>query len=424
MNWHQETYNDKQLMNMYRLIFADFNGALRGKLVTSEHFESSTSFGMPRSVLAADISGAEIKALPEFFITTGDKDMFLVPDKSTLVAAPDQEGLQQVIVDLLDERDEPLAISPRQQLKNVTAEYAARGLKVLMSSELEFYLTNPDGSPLSAAQNEQPYGDLNSLDRLNDFLRTVLDKTKELGLAPEMVLKEAGTGQFEITFGPKEPLFMADRTLFYKQAVREIARKHNLEATFLPKPFREDAGSGGHVHVSLWKDDKNLMTTPEVLNGFVAGQLRYMRSLSAIFAPNTNSYRRWEHGHSYAPNLVNVAEAERSSSLRLVGEGRSRRVEHRLAGADMNAYLVFTAILGAGLRGLDNHWDYETPEVKSEIDKPLPTNLPDALDGLNGAEDIFGTDFIQAFQATKRQELELFNKADDNWEITAYGPQV
>lgn len=410
-------------MKTYRLIFPDFNGACRGKLITEEHYSATGRFGMPRSVLTADIEGTEVKALPEFYISNGDEDMFLVPDESTLLSVPYQDDLEQVIVDLINKDGSTLEVAPRALLKQILSKYQEQGLEVRISSELEFYLLNPDGSTLTTAQLEMPYGDLNSLDRLHGFTQEVLELTRTLGLKPEMVLKESGAGQLEVTFSPTDALFMADRTLYYKQLVKDYARRHDMLANFMAKPFKDDAGSGGHVHVSIWKDGRNLMSDDSFLAQFVAGQLRYMRALMAVFVPNPNSYRRLSPD-SYAAGVVNYGEEDRNVSVRIVGQDDNRHVEHRLAGADKNAYLVFAAILAAGLAGINNNWTPETPEVAAETGQNLPSSLAEALALLPETGHLLGDDFVRIYSAIKRQELELFDKAEPGWELAAYGPQV
>jgi glutamine synthetase len=219
---------------------------------------------------------------------------------------------------------------------------------------------------------------------------------------------------------------MADRNLYFKQMVKEIAWEHNLRATFMAKPFIDDAGNGGHIHLSVLKDGHNIFTDPSVLEHFVAGQLRYMRYLAPIFAPNTNSYRRWDLGHGYTVKKVSYGEEGRDTAVRILGEGENRRIEHRLCGADNNAYLTFAAILAAGLEGIKNQWTYESPEVAQEIGQELPVGLEEALRLFTSgpAASLLGDDFVRVFAAVKNQELASSPEPTIEQEVEDYSQQV
>jgi len=414
------------MMKKYRVMFPDLNGALRGKVIAEESFNINEKIRMVRSVLVADTRGNEITALPEFDIQSGDKDMLLTPDPNTLIELPNSDGTgssMQLIADVSNQDGSPIDIAPRTLLKHIIGKYEKEKFEIKTSSELEFYIHHSDGTQMTQSELDIPYGGLNAIYQHEKLLDAIVGMVRTLGLTPEMILSESGMGQFEITFGPKDALFMADRTLYFKQLVKEITREHNLYATFMAKPFQDDAGNGGHIHLSVLKEDKDIFTDEAVLEHFVAGQLRYMRYLAPLFAPNTNSYRRWDTGHGYTVKTVSYGEEGRDTAVRILGEGENRRIEHRLCGADNNAYLSFVAILAAGLEGIRNKWTYTTPIVSGEIGRELPESLVSALDLFNGdeAKNLLGKDFVKTFTAVKQQELALRIDPTIAQEIEDYG---
>lgn len=413
-------------MRKYRVVFPDLNGALRGKIITEHFFDTTVPLRMPRSALVADIEGDEVKSLPDFHITDGDTDMLLYPDETTLVDLPYMDNYSQIIVDVLAADKTPLEVSPRQALKNVLKLYAEQSYTIKVSSELEFYIVNPDMSQLSTQDIESPYADMTTLSRYQSFIDEVSTAIDTIGLMTEAVLSEAGRGQFEITFSPEDPLFMADRTVYYKQLVKEIAIKHGYNATFMAKPFVNDEGSGGHIHMSLYQHDTNIFNEAARLEAFVAGQLRYMRVLSSIFAPNVNSYRRWSDGHGYATPVVGVKEEARDTAIRLLGVDENRRIEHRVSGADANIYLVYAAILRAGLKGLNEKWNYTTPGVETELGESLPDNFKTALELFNtdDVKDLLGEDIVRVYYQSKNQEFVKFSGSTVDKERAVYGQQI
>lgn len=402
------------------------NGALRGKIIAEESYDDKENLKMVRSALVADITGDEVSALPDFDIQSGDTDMMLRPDSSTTVTLPNLKDTEQVIVDLTESDGSPISVAPRNMLKKAIEKCSEAGYEIKVSWELEFYLYHRTGRQLDSSELDMPYASINSLHQYEKFLDAAVDMIRQIGLKPEMVLAESGQGQFEITFGPEDPLFMADRATYFKQLIKEIARDQGLLASFMAKPFEDDAGSGGHLHVSVYKDGQNIFLDEADLESFVAGQLRYMRSSMLLFAPNLNSYRRLETGHGYTPEVVSYGDEVRTTGVRVLGEGQNRRIEHRIGGADTNIYLILTAVLTAGLRGLEENLRYDSGSVAEEVGKTLPESMREALGAFRegNAKDLLGEDFVRVFSATKQQELELLENAGLQKEVEAYSQQV
>lgn len=414
-----------ETMQYVRIVFADMNGAMKGKLIPSDQFSIEKSYGMPRSVLAQDIEGEELHALEKFSPESGDRDMQLKADESTLSPAPGNDNLHQVIADLKDEHGELFPEAPRTVLWRALERLSAAGFDAKTASELEFFVLKANGEVYDSRELEQPYGDINALEKLGGLLGQLVDGTAAIGLKPEAVLSEAGPGQMEINFSPTNPLEMADRTLFFKQMVREVARANKLQATFLAKPFAAHSGSGCHVHISLWKDGHNVFAADkELLESFAAGAIANAHDAYALCAPNPNSYRRVLLSHGYVPASPSFGEDDRRVAFRFVGEGEGRRLECRIAGSDANPYLLLAYLIHAGLNGIEDKLTLKHDAVLAASGRYFMDNLPQALDELtvsDFANKYFGEEFVTTFAAVKQQEWQKFQNQITSWERDTFG---
>ncbi len=415
-------------MKTIRLVFADLNGAMKGKMIPLDQFDEQARYGMPRSVLLQDIEGEENNTIDGFTPESGDKDMILRPDFQTRTAAPGNEAMEQVIVDVLDDDGSELPFAPRAILKRAADRAAAMGYEIRVATELEFYLLKNDGSLYDERELEQPYGDMNALDKLGNLLNQLMEGTATIGLKPESVLAETGPGQMEINVRPSSLVDMADRTMYFKQMIREVARSNGLQATFLAKPFAQHSGSGCHVHLSLWRDGRNMFDVqPDLLEAFAAGNARYGHELYAFFAPGPNSYRRVQLSHGYVPTSMSFGDDDRRVALRQVGEGDSRRLEHRVSGADANPYLLLACLVQAGLSGIEQSLQFDSPEIQNAVSTVFPDSLPQALNEVSRsafATEQLGQGFVHAFCAVKHQEWSKFQAQLTTWEHTTYGSVV
>lgn len=417
-------------MNTIRLIFPDINGAPRGKLIAKEHYDQKKQFAMPCLVLVDDIDGNEAPDATSFWVPEGDSDVLLIPDQSTFLAVPNNPDSQaQVIVDIQNQSGDEVPVAPRSVLKNVLKWYAENDIEIKIASELEFFIIDPKGEVGTFADSyEKPYADINSLDKYQEIVDEIIELTRTLGLSPETINKEDCQGQYEVTFGPTDALFMADRVLYFKQLVKDVLRRHNLQATFLAQPFGDLCGSGGHVHLSLWKDGKNLFDgKTDHLEQFVAGNILYMRDLSAIYAPNPNSYRRWNLWARGAKQPSWSEESRKDSAIRITDHGDfGKHIEVRVPGADVSSHLAYAAILAAGAEGIKNELTYKTKIVEEQTQLELPLSLSESLHMFTSgsAVDLLGEEFVKLFAAVKLNELKTFNKAISRWERDTYGIQV
>lgn len=415
-----------------RVIFPDVNGAPCGKIVPVNKFLTAceSGFRFSRSVLAQDIEG-ENSDVPGFTAEEGDPDLIGFPLPETFVMLPWEKGTGQVLLNLIDPATgEPFVEYSRAVLQRAIAKYEAQGILISAAIELEFYLTAPEGR---LAETGHHAYHIEHLIRFGPVIEELLASTKAIGLNVEAAHHEYAPGQLEINFAPLDPLTMADRTFLFKQMVREVARKHGYGANFLAKPFAEHSGSGAHVHISLWRGGRNIFWSENAKGGeltpdlrrFLNGQVVRTRDFFALYLPNPNSYRRYAVG-SYVPTIPTWREETRDAAFRLLrGSESATRVEHRIAGADANPYLLLAGILHAGLPNAERT-DAESAEEEAE-GPPFPESLPESLRAFEQsdfARERLTPEFVRLFAAVKRQENQKFQKVITDWEREVYGPSV
>lgn len=346
----------------------DLNGVARGKLIPVEMLEKLAGGGMkmPVSTLGLDIFGVDV-AEAGIALETGDPDGALLPIAGSLApmlwAARPTAQVQCMLSDA--EGAEVAAYDPRGVLGRVTERAAAMGCRPVMALELEFYLIDPEepapplnplaGGRLSRAQ----IYDLDVVRAFDPVLAGITEAAQALGAPAETAICEFGAGQFEMNLRHVEdPLVAADHMVALKRAIRGVARSQGVDATFMAKPYGEMAGSGMHLHLSLldaeggnvFSGDGSAPNAP--IRHAVAGMLEAMADCMLVFAPHQNSYRRFIPG-SYAPSVAAWGLDNRSVAVRMPEiAGKGARIEHRVAGADVNPYLLAAAVLAGALDGL------------------------------------------------------------------------
>jgi glutamine synthetase len=258
--------------------------------------------------------------------------------------------------------------------------------------------------------------------RIEPLIRRIRNSMMRAGMRVENSKGECNLGQHEINFRYAPVLQTSDDHTIYKTGAKEIAAQEGKSITFIAK-FNELEGNSCHIHISLRRQDGSPLFAeePEIFDRFLAGQLACMRELTLFFAPHINSYKRFAEG-SFAPTAVAWGHDNRTCSLRVVGHGPSKRVESRLAGADVNPYLALSAMIAAGLHGIDSELELE-PAFEGnayESDKPrVPSTLRDARD-LFAASDVareaFGQEVVDHYLNNARVELAAFEAAVTDWE--------
>ncbi len=420
--------------------FFDLNGQLRGKRMPLANLAKVLDGGvrMPMSLAGVDIWGCDPEGSAMVF-ESGDGDGICQPtERGVVLNNITMEPSAFVPLVLHNEDGSPFAGDPRQALANVVDRFKARGLTVVVATELEFYLSDPEADyPASQITGEvlDRYSMLavDELDHFEPFLNDVYRLCTEQGIPADAAISENGSGQMEINLNHvPDPLRAADDAMLFKRIIRGVARKHGLNASFMAKPYGDRSGSGLHVHFSvLDQAGANIFAngTPEgsdALKFAVAGLLEAMPDSMAIFAPHYNSYRRFAP-QSHAPGAVAWGYENRTTAIRIPGgPDVARRIEHRVSGADANPYLVLAAILGAALSGLDAAVQPVAPTRGDAYSQPLP-QLPrqwdTAIDSFAKSPvmaEIFAPVLRDMFVTAKRQESVRFMAEVSEFERKTY----
>ncbi len=411
----------------------DMAGSARGKVLPADKFGLG-DMKMPESVFAQTVSGDYVRD-PD---NVEDRDMLLVPDPHTLRPVPwAADPAASVFLDCYHRDGSSVAKSPRAVLRNVLAKYEARGWIPIVAPEVEFYLLSPHSDPNEEAEPprgrlgrtegaNQPY----SIDTMNDFdpfINEVYAYCEAQGIEIDTISQEMGPAQFELNFLHGHAVDLADQVFLFKRTVREAAIKHQMHATFLAKPIAGEAGSALHVHQSVIdKDGNNVFSTPDgepsdLFHGFLGGLQHYMNDALLVFAPYVNSYRRFSDPDSSPVNLAWAID-NRTVGLRVPDASPdARRIENRLAGADVNPYLVIAASLACGYLGMVEGRQPSAATVGSAYgeDYGLHKHISSAVDALrdsNAMRDMLGDAFVDLYTALKDAEYQEFQEIITPWE--------
>ncbi len=427
----------------------DLNTIERGKRIDRASIAAVFERGMPLpgSMFALDIEGGTVEDTGLGF-ADGDADRPCMPIPGTLVPVPWQaDGIAQLQLTMHEHDGTPFFGDPRHLLANVLARFTRLSLTPVVAIEYEFYLVDSERD--ASGQPQPPKGPLtgrrefrtqiNSMTDLNEYspLLAEIDRICRLQNVPATsALAEYGPGQYEVNLAhAPDALRVCDEALRFKRIVKSVARAHGCEATFLPKPYRDMAGSGLHIHVSL--EDaagRNIFTANNPLDSaplrhVIAGTLRTLADGMALCAPGPNSYRRFR-AEAYVPLHATWSINNRGSAIRVPASDASNlRIEHRLAGADANPYLVLAWVLAGMLDGLERK--LEPPAVLTgnayrQDGDPLPTNWAAAIERFAASEfahAALGEKFTKLFAIVKRAEMEEFNSHVTPLEVARYlGP--
>lgn len=416
----------------------DVNAIPRGKWVPGKDVGKLIKGGlrMPEAAYAPNIFGEEVDATGLGSVK-GDPDGHLVPIPGTLKPVPWLEGnVAQVMIEMTDPAGATSALSPRGILADMVARFAKLGLRPVVATELEFYICRAREDSEEAP--EPPVGlgrarnyEMGALVRSEEILAEIMSASQAQGLPTDALTAEYGPGQFEVNFNHADDvLFAADTAVLFRKLVSGVVHQHDLEATFMAKPYADHPGNGMHVHVSLIDEAGNNVLSAETgvsdnLGHAVAGVLATMRELHLVFAPHLNSFRRFQPG-SFAPTSPDWGVDHRGVAIRLPDtRGPAARLEHRIAGADVNPYLVLTAILGGILYGLEKKPDLPPQLGPKEISTkaPLTHDWVAAIEGFAASEvakDIFGPTFHHVFTEIKRDEAAILTRIIPPAEYRAY----
>ncbi|AXV14802.1 glutamine synthetase [Neorhizobium sp. SOG26] len=433
------------------ILLVGMNGDLRGKRIpmTAEKKVWEGSVRLPTSTQSLDIWGDDNDDITGLSLTIGDPDGTCVADRRSLTPMPwASEGSMQVLSTMHELTGEPSFMDPRGILAALLHRFAERGLTPVVATELEFYVVQDDwrqtGKPRppevlmyrDAPDGFQLY-DMRAVDALDDYLQTVRTWAKAQNLPADATTAEFGPGQFEVNLLHRaDALAAADDCIYLKRIAEQAARKHGLKSTCMAKPYAEHAGSGLHVHASIIdRDGNNILDAkggePTLLNSVTAGMLQTMRDAQLIFAPFANSYRRFQPG-SFAPVDIDWGFGHRGTAVRIPDkDGAAARIEHRVAGADANPYLLLTAILGGMLKGLDETLDPGAPTEPGK--EPAAGTGRLTHDFLTAVEDfraspfirdVFGERYQKLYGDTKCKEAIAYLRTVSDFDYRTYLPRI
>jgi glutamine synthetase len=418
------------------LAMTDMQGRLQGKRLTATHFLDEVVEHDAEGcnyLLAVDVEMNTVEGYAMSSWERGYGDFVFKPDLETLRYVPWQEGTALVTCDLVWEDGSSVVASPRQVLKRQLQRLSERGLEAFVGTELEFivFMDTYEEAWRKGYTDLEPANYYNvdysllGTARIEPLLRRIRNSMAGAGLAVEDAKGECNFGQHEINFRFDRALATADGHAIYKNGAKEIAAQEGRSISFMPK-FDEREGNSCHIHLSLRAEDGGPVFAEdggfsETFERFLAGQLACLRDFTLFFAPNINSYKRYAKG-SFAPTAVAWGKDNRTCSLRVVGHGGSLRVENRLPGGDVNPYLAISAMIAAGLYGIENELSLEEEFAGNayEADKPhVPTNLREAQDLFSRSEaarSAFGVEVVEHYLNMARVEIEAFEAAVTDWE--------
>ncbi len=411
-----------------RAVAVDLNGIARGKRLPAAQAAKVLGGGvrMPLSALNVDIRGDDIAGSPLVF-ASGDADGTALPTGRGPLPMPWLDRPAALIpLWMHDDDGTPWPGDPRHALARVLDRFAARGLTPVVGTELEFYLFDPAADPpappaLPGTGRVRDGNEILSLDVLDGFAAFFDDlyaACAAMDIPADAATSEAGPGQFEITLRHGDALKAADDAWLFRLAVRGVAHRHGLAASFMAKPRAGHSGNGLHVHFSLLDEagrnalDDGSAEGSGMLRQAVAGCLAAMPASALVFAPHANSWRRFV-ADSHAPTAASWGYENRTAAIRIPGgPPAARRIEHRVAGADANPYLVLAVILGAALAGIEGRLTPPAPVTGNACHAPAAGHLPA---GWEAAVDLFAADpliadilpaqLIGNLVLTKRQEI-------------------
>ncbi|MGW0333724.1 glutamine synthetase family protein [Streptomyces sp. NPDC003011] len=423
------------------LAFPDMQGRLQGKRFAARFFLDEVLHHGTEGcnyLLAVDTEMNTVDGYAMSSWERGYGDFAMHPDLSTLRRVPWNAGTAMLIADLAWSDGSPVVAAPRQILRRQLERLAEHGFTAQVGTELEFIVFKDsyeqawDAGYRGLTPVNQYNVDYSVLGtgRIEPLLRRIRNEMAAAGLTVESAKGECNPGQHEIVFRYDEALVTCDQHAVYKTGAKEIAAQEGVSLTFMAK-YNEREGNSCHIHLSLTDaagdnamagsaDDEGGMS--DVMRYFLAGQLAALRDFSLLYAPNINSYKRFQPG-SFAPTAVAWGQDNRTCALRVVGHGRSLRFENRLPGGDVNPHLAVAGLVAAGLHGIEQKLELPqacTGNAYTGGYAHVPTTLREAAELWENspiARAAFGDEVVAHYRNMARVELDAFDAAVTDWEL-------
>lgn len=430
-----------------KIAFSDIDGILRGKYISSEKFVSviENGIGVCDVVFGWDAGDVVYDNVKFTGWHTGYPDAPGVLDPTTFRKIPWEDDVPFFLGDFVTNDGAPSPVCPRQLLKKVLGDAVKAGFSPIFSQEFEWY--NFAETPQTA--HDKNYRDLTPLtpgmfgysvlrsSLNNPYFSDLFEWLHQFNVPIEGLHTETGPGTYEAAIGYTGVLEAADRAILFKTAVKEIAYRHGIIATFMAKINENLPGCGGHVHQSLWDktvkknlfyDEKDKVHMSSIMKSYTAGQLFCLPHILPMFAPNINSYKRLVEG-AWAPTTLTWGNDNRTVALRVIpGSKNSCRLETRVIGSDVNPYLAMAASLAAGLYGIKKKLKLDQPATvgngyRNYSNGVLPSTLIEATQRMKEskvAAEILGKEFVAHFTQTREWEWKQHLKSVTDWEYRRY----
>lgn len=428
-------------IDFIRIEFLDYTGLTRARTIHRRQLAAAMETGVNFSTAIMDFTMFDTYILNPEHGTDGG-DFFAIPDPETFVILPHRRKTARMFCDLVDENGNPWSGCPRSILKKLLAEAEeVLGGSLNMVYEQEAYLLKEVDGLLLPADNSQCFSS-DGLDIQEAFIQRFIEIMEDMGVEIEQVSSEYGPGQVEINLKYNTCLKATDDQVTFRQLFKQLARDMGMVGTLAPKPFNEYAGSGLHVHISLFEGSENKfkdqndsrgLALSDVAYQFIAGILHHGKSLSAIGAPTMNSYKRMVPG-SWSPAHICYGAANRSVLVRVLEPRRERRFEYRGADGTCNPYLLSAALIAAGLHGVRQQMDPGEPleedagtlnakQLETLGVEWVPRDLKEALHHLEKdtiLADGIGREIWREFLKVKKDEWDQHFYRVDEWERKLY----
>jgi len=430
-----------------KLAICDIDGVLRGKYISKEKFLSvyESNLGYCNVVFGWDMADVSYDNSNYTGWHSGYPDAKVKLDLSTFRKIPWENDVPFFLGEFITEDENPLEICPRQVLKRIESQAKSQGFTPFVSQEFEWY--NFAETPQSAS--DKNFNNLTPLtpgmfgysilrtSLKNDFFDDLFSLLSKFDIPIEGLHTETGPGTYEAAIQYGTTILSGDRAVLFKTAVKEIAYKNGIMATFMAKVSEQLPGCGGHIHQSIWNadasenlffDEKNTSKMSDLMRSYIAGQLLCLPEILPMIAPTINSYKRLVEG-AWAPTTVTWGIDNRTVALRALPTGsKSCRLETRIIGSDTNPYLAIAACLAAGLYGIKNNLELKQPQTKGngyadESNGRLSKNLIDSTLKMKNskiANELFGETFVQHFTQSREWEWRQFSKVVTDWEMKRY----
>jgi glutamine synthetase len=430
-----------------KIAIADIDGILRGKYIHKKKFLDSVdnNIGICDVVFGWDAGDVCYNNSKITGWHTGYPDAKATLDMATFREIPWEGNTPFFLADFSQDSAYEKTSCSRSLLKRVAKDCEEMGYLPRFAQEFEWY--NFEGTPSEI--NEAGFEKLKPITpgmfgysvlrtSLNsDFVHHLIDGLEAFNIVLEGMHTETGPGVFEAAILYDNIIEAADKAILFKSAVKEIAYRHNMVASFMAKWNAKLPGCGGHIHQSLWNregsanlffDNQSSNHMSELMQHYVAGQLLCLPEILPMFAPTVNSYKRIGHG-DWAPSNPTWGIDNRTAAVRVIqGKSESARVESRVPGADTNPYLALAAALASGLYGIKNKLKLDVPNTIGnayDVDKVvlLPSNLKDATAKMANstiAKQLFGDAFVEHFTKTREWEWKQYENQVTDWELKRY----